>query len=98
VMIDELEMVQKKRKISARVAGVSGEIRTWHPPNTNLDCYRYVIGNCFHTWYTVALQPSYQALHCDSILIFFFSFLGCGETESTWYVCHYFACCTSPGW
>jgi hypothetical protein len=28
VMIDELEMVQKKRKISARVAGVSGEIRT----------------------------------------------------------------------
>jgi hypothetical protein len=22
----------------------------------------------------------------------------CGETESTWYVGHYMACCTNPGW
>jgi hypothetical protein len=28
----------------------------------------------------------------------FFSFLGWGETESTWYVGHYLAYCTSPGW
>jgi hypothetical protein len=27
----------------------------------------------------------------------FFSFLGWGETESTWYVGQYFAYCTSPG-
>jgi hypothetical protein len=29
---------------------------------------------------------------------FFFSFLGWGETESTWHVGHYFADCTSPWW
>jgi hypothetical protein len=28
----------------------------------------------------------------------FFSFFGWGETESTWYVGHYLAYCTSPGW
>jgi hypothetical protein len=28
----------------------------------------------------------------------FFSFLGWGETESTWYVGHWLASCTSPGW
>jgi hypothetical protein len=27
----------------------------------------------------------------------FFNFLGWGETESTWYVGHYLAYCTSPG-
>jgi hypothetical protein len=27
-----------------------------------------------------------------------FSFFGLGETESTWYVCHHLAYCTSPGW
>jgi hypothetical protein len=30
--------------------------------------------------------------------VFLFSFLRWGETESTWYVGHYFAYCTSPGW
>jgi hypothetical protein len=28
----------------------------------------------------------------------FFSFLGWGDTESTWYVAHKLAYCTSPGW
>jgi hypothetical protein len=36
---------------------------------------------------------------CSGWLVFFFlSFLGWGETESTWYVGQYFAYCTSPGW
>jgi hypothetical protein len=30
--------------------------------------------------------------------IVFFSFLGWGETESTWYVGHWLAYCTSTGW
>jgi hypothetical protein len=29
---------------------------------------------------------------------FFFCFLGWDKTVSTWYVGHYLACCTSPGW
>jgi hypothetical protein len=33
-----------------------------------------------------------------SVENFFFSFIGSGETESTWYVGHYLAYCTSPGW
>jgi hypothetical protein len=32
------------------------------------------------------------------VYVFFFSFFGWGETESTWYVGRYFAYCTNPGW
>jgi hypothetical protein len=32
-----------------------------------------------------------------SFFYFFFNFLRWGKTESTWYVCHELAYCTSPG-
>jgi hypothetical protein len=48
-------------------------------------------GHCVRRCFTV------QLTHCwyERDLMYC---LWCGETESTWYVCHYLTYCTSPGW
>jgi hypothetical protein len=49
----------------------------------------------YQTYAPVVLYPQDDSWF--SFCFFFFSFLGWGETESTWYVGHYLAYCTSPG-
>jgi hypothetical protein len=58
-------------------------------------CLHLQASNLLSRWYFLYLfDPEDEGV---LFLLFFLSFMGWGEAESTWYVGHYLVYCTSPG-
>jgi hypothetical protein len=73
---------------------LAGEIEIWE----DLPQYHFIRHKSGMTWPRIESCELRHGPRKWKKLIFFSSFLGCNETESTWYAGHKLAYCTSPGW
>jgi hypothetical protein len=74
----------------------------WKLPTVERWCGLHILTFCriYSSFNPLSREmPSSEVkVQCQLFEVPFFSFLGWGETESTWYISHYWAYCTSSRW